>query len=136
MNILLGNFIHRTALLRAPQAHPTQSFSVEGQTALFVRHLCSVFFASFNDTIVQFNKIFASPNDQMPRQNTGKTSAMNVYNAEETSVMNGDSEMNGDKTSDGENYLPALVVWATESMRSFAAQFSVHTFSSQSTLTR
>lgn len=82
---------YRSAILKSG----LHNLRLEGQTVVFVRHLCAVFFRNLNETIIEFNKVFSSC----------------------------------------KSCLPALVVWAGDSMTSFGNKFCQHVFSTQSTLT-
>ncbi|XP_018021643.1 exocyst complex component 8 isoform X2 [Hyalella azteca] len=82
---------YRTAILKSA----LQRLRLEGDTEVYIRHLCAVYFRNLNDTLNEFNKVFASC----------------------------------------KSCLPALVVWAGDSMNSFASKFCQHVFSTQSSLT-
>lgn len=82
---------YRTAILKSGM----HNLRLEGQTVVYVRHLCSVFFRNLNESTIEFNKVFASC----------------------------------------KSCLPALIVWAGDSMTNFGNKFCQHVFSTQSSLT-
>ncbi|KAF2358031.1 Exocyst component Exo84 C-terminal [Trinorchestia longiramus] len=82
---------YRSALLKSAM----QRLLIEGETEVYVRHLCAVYFRNLTDTIEEFKKVFVTC----------------------------------------KSCLPALVVWAGDSMNSFGSKLCQHVFSTQSSLT-